>query len=113
MIANAAVEEGLGYDLLLMSGGVSAGKYDIVERMLSGLGAEFFFDRVLIQPGQPLVFGRARGTFNDPNVLGAFLVLPALIAFQRVLTGRLSSAFNAAVGEYPPSPPRPPPSSWP
>jgi molybdopterin molybdotransferase len=57
------VERGLGFDLLLLSGGVSAGKYDIVERVLADLGAEFFFDRVLIQPGQPLVFGRARSTF--------------------------------------------------
>ncbi len=57
------VERGLRADLLLLSGGVSAGKYDIVERVLAGLGAEFHFDRVLIQPGQPLVFGRARGTF--------------------------------------------------
>jgi molybdopterin molybdotransferase len=57
------IERGLDADLLLISGGVSAGKYDIVERMLAGLGAEFYFDRVLIQPGQPLVFGRARGKF--------------------------------------------------
>jgi molybdopterin molybdotransferase len=57
------VERGLQYDLLLLSGGVSAGKYDIVERVLADLGAEFFFDRVLIMPGQPLVFGRAQGKF--------------------------------------------------
>jgi molybdopterin molybdotransferase len=57
------IERGLDADLLLISGGVSAGKYDIVERVLAGLGAEFYFDRVLIQPGQPLVFGRARGKF--------------------------------------------------
>ncbi len=57
------VEEGLAADLLLLSGGVSAGKYDVVERVLADLGAEFHFDRVLIQPGQPLVFGRARGKF--------------------------------------------------
>ena len=57
------IERGLEADLLLISGGVSAGKYDVVESALSELGAEFFFDRVLIQPGQPLVFGRARGTF--------------------------------------------------
>jgi molybdopterin molybdotransferase len=49
--------------LLLLSGGVSAGKYDIVERVLADLGAQFFFDRVAIQPGQPLVFGAARGKF--------------------------------------------------
>jgi molybdopterin molybdotransferase len=57
------IEQGLTHDLLLLSGGVSAGKYDIVERVMADLGAEFFFDRVLIQPGQPLVFGKARGKF--------------------------------------------------
>jgi molybdopterin molybdotransferase len=56
-------EQGLESDLLLLSGGVSAGKYDIVERVLADLGAQFFFDRVLVQPGQPLVFGTARGKF--------------------------------------------------
>jgi len=56
-------EHGLRFDLLLLSGGVSAGKYDLVERALADLGAEFFFDRVLIMPGQPLVFGKARGKF--------------------------------------------------
>lgn len=58
-----AIESGLTHDLLLLSGGVSAGKYDFVEPALAALGAEFYFDRVLIQPGQPLVFGRARGRF--------------------------------------------------
>jgi len=57
------IEQGLDHDMLLLSGGVSAGKYDIVERVLADLGAQFFFDRVLIQPGQPLVFGTARGKF--------------------------------------------------
>lgn len=57
------VEHGLTHDLLLLSGGVSAGKYDLVEKVLADLKAEFFFDRVKIQPGQPLVFGRARKHF--------------------------------------------------
>ena len=57
------IEQGLRGDLLLLSGGVSAGKYDVVEYALAAAGAEFFFDRVAVQPGQPLVFGRARGTF--------------------------------------------------
>jgi len=56
----ALVERGLQADLLLLSGGVSAGKYDIVEKVLADCGAKFFFDRVLIQPGQPLVFGSAQ-----------------------------------------------------
>jgi len=44
-----------------------------------------------------LRFSRARGTFNDPNVLGAFLILPALLALQRILNGRLHDAFRASV----------------
>jgi molybdopterin molybdotransferase len=57
------VGRGLAFDLLLLSGGVSAGKYDVVEEVLAGFGAKIFFDRVLLQPGQPVVFGRARGPF--------------------------------------------------
>jgi molybdopterin molybdotransferase len=59
----ALIERGLECDLVLLSGGVSAGKYDLVENVLADFGAEFFFDRVLIQPGQPLVFGRVQQKF--------------------------------------------------
>lgn len=59
----AQIGEALGCDLVLLSGGVSAGKYDVVEQALARHGAEFYFDRVKLQPGQPCVFGRARGTF--------------------------------------------------
>jgi O-antigen ligase len=34
-----------------------------------------------------LLYSRARGTFNDPNVLGAFLVLPGMLVFHRILAG--------------------------
>jgi len=57
------IERGLQSDLLLLSGGVSAGKYDLVEQVLAELGAEFYFRGVAIRPGKPLVFGRARGKF--------------------------------------------------
>jgi molybdopterin molybdotransferase len=50
--------EGLEADLLLIAGGVSMGKYDLVEDALAELEAEFFFTGVLIQPGKPIVFGR-------------------------------------------------------
>ena len=52
------VREGLESDLLLLSGGVSMGKYDFVEQVLGELGAEFAFQSVAIRPGKPLVFGR-------------------------------------------------------
>ena len=58
-----ALENGLSGDLILLSGGVSAGKYDVVETVLASMGAAFHFDRVLIQPGQPLVFGSVGGKF--------------------------------------------------
>ena len=51
------LRKGLEADLLLLSGGVSAGKYDLVEEVLASLGAKFFFTGVAIQPGKPVVFG--------------------------------------------------------
>ena len=37
------------------------------------------------------LYGRASGTFKDPNVLGPFLVLPVICVLQRILTGRISA----------------------
>jgi molybdopterin molybdotransferase len=54
------VKEGLEADLLLIAGGVSMGKYDLVEQVLTGLKAEFFFTGAQIQPGRPIVFGRVQ-----------------------------------------------------
>jgi molybdopterin molybdotransferase len=45
-------------ELMLLSGGVSMGEYDLVEEVLQSLGAEFFFTGVRMQPGKPVVFGR-------------------------------------------------------
>ena len=55
------IERGLEEDALVLSGGVSMGKYDLVEEVLRGLGAEFFFDALAIRPGRPAVFGICRG----------------------------------------------------
>jgi molybdopterin molybdotransferase len=52
------IAQGRESDLLLLSGGVSMGKYDLVEQVLTESGAEFFFTGALIQPGKPVVFGR-------------------------------------------------------
>jgi molybdopterin molybdotransferase len=57
------IEQGLQHDLLLLAGGVSMGKYDLVEQVLAEFGAEFFFTGAQIQPGRPVVFGRARGRY--------------------------------------------------
>jgi molybdopterin molybdotransferase len=52
------IEQGLQSDLLIMTGGVSMGRYDLVEQVLAELKAEFFFTGAKIQPGKPAVFGR-------------------------------------------------------
>jgi molybdopterin molybdotransferase len=52
------ISDGFESDLLLLTGGVSMGKYDLVEQVLAEFGAEFFFTGALIQPGRPVVFGR-------------------------------------------------------
>jgi molybdopterin molybdotransferase len=54
------LRKGLEADLLLLSGGVSMGKYDLVEAALAALDARFFFTGVRMQPGKPVVFGEAR-----------------------------------------------------
>lgn len=53
-----AIRSARGCDLMLLSGGVSMGKYDLVEEALVSLGADFFFTGVRMQPGKPVVFGR-------------------------------------------------------
>jgi len=55
------IELGLKEDILVLSGGVSMGKYDLVEAALKELGTEFYFDAVAIRPGKPVVFGMCRG----------------------------------------------------
>ena len=85
-----ALGAGLGADVLVVSGGVSAGDYDLVEPALLELGATFFFTRVAVKPGAPLVFGRRSGTlvFGLPgNPVSAqvtfdLFVRPALLKMQ-------------------------------
>ncbi|MCU1243070.1 MAG: hypothetical protein JWO71_3796 [Candidatus Acidoferrum typicum] len=57
------ISRGLREDALVLSGGVSMGKYDLVETVLKELGAEFYFDAVAIRPGKPAVFGKCGNTF--------------------------------------------------
>jgi molybdopterin molybdotransferase len=60
------IEEGLKSDLLLLAGGVSMGKYDLVEQVLGELQAEFYFTGAQIQPGRPVVFGRCMRGRTEP-----------------------------------------------
>ena len=60
----ALVGRGLESEVLLLSGGVSMGEFDLVEDVLAELGCETLFDQVAIQPGKPLVVARHGGGGN-------------------------------------------------
>jgi len=99
----ARIEQGLQSDMLLLSGGVSAGKYDFVEKVLQDLGAEFFFDAVAIRPGKPVVFGWCGGkpVFGLPGnpvstmVTFELFAVPAIEALAGLRPAQSLSTFKA------------------
>lgn len=86
------LEKAKGFDVVLLTGGVSAGKYDLVPEEVERSGAEILFHKVLQKPGKPLLFAR-RG---DQLILGLpgqplaahFCYHRYVKAVIRVMTGR-------------------------
>jgi molybdopterin molybdotransferase len=78
----ALLEKGLQHDMLIVSGGVSAGKYDLVKPALRDLGVYFHFERVRVQPGQPTAFGTlgTKPVFGLPGNPGSTLITYQLFA---------------------------------
>jgi molybdopterin molybdotransferase len=100
------LEEGLRQDMLIVSGGVSAGKYDLVKPTLRELRTEFQFERVRVQPGQPTAFGVHDGkpVFGLPGNPGSSLItfqlfakpaIELLCGYTEPLLPLLSAAFEA------------------
>ena len=58
----ARIKEGLSYQLLLLSGGVSVGDYDLVTDALKKAGVKMLFWKVAVKPGKPTFFGVRKGT---------------------------------------------------
>ncbi|HET6204358.1 MAG TPA: gephyrin-like molybdotransferase Glp [Planctomycetota bacterium] len=78
----ARIEEGLGADLLLLTGGVSVGAYDLVAEALESLGVENHFHGVSMKPGRPIWFGTRGETavFGLPgNPVSAFVGFEVLV----------------------------------
>jgi molybdopterin molybdotransferase len=86
----AALERGLGADVLVSSGGVSVGPHDLVRRLLDELQVEEEFWGVAVRPGKPISFGTRAATlvFGLPGnpvsslVAVELFVRPALLALQ-------------------------------
>lgn len=66
----AAVAQGLAADVLLLSGGVSAGDLDLVPAVCAACGVEEVFHKVRLKPGKPVWFGRSRRGNGDALVFG-------------------------------------------
>jgi molybdopterin molybdotransferase len=85
------IRKGLQRDVLVLSGGVSAGRFDLVPEILSELGVEILFRRLRVKPGQPTLFGVRGDTLvfglpgNPIATLYAFdqYVAPAIRVFRR------------------------------
>ncbi len=107
------IRRGLQEDLLVLSGGVSMGKYDLVEKVLREMGTEFYFDEVAIRPGKPAVFGKCGEKFvfglpgNPVSTMVTFelFVAPAVDLLSGaearalpIVEARLSEALNEKPG---------------
>lgn len=64
------IDEGLNADILLLSGGVSAGKLDLVPSELERAGVEQVFHKVRVKPGKPVWFGVLGRRSNSCLVFG-------------------------------------------
>jgi molybdopterin molybdotransferase len=82
-IMTEKVSVGLKSDMLILTGGVSMGDYDIVEDVLKKLGVKILFDKVAIKPGKPTVFGigpKGQLVFGLPgNPVSAFVITEIFI----------------------------------
>ena len=58
LLTRQIAEAAGNFDVVVTSGGVSMGVYDVTKNALKELGAEIFFERVALRPGKPIVFGR-------------------------------------------------------
>ena len=56
------ISQGLGCDIIVLSGGVSMGDSDFTKVVFAELGADMHFWKLAIRPGQPLAFGKIQGT---------------------------------------------------
>lgn len=98
--------EGLEGEVLVLSGGVSMGDYDLVEGALRGLGVEILFDRVAIKPGRPFTFGRRGSTlvFGCPgNPVSSYVIFQVFVrpALRRMMgfAEPITSSHHGALAE--------------
>ncbi len=112
-----AVERGLEAEVLVLSGGVSAGKFDLVPEVIAALGVEQVFHKIALRPGKPLWFGIKRDGDRQTLVFGLpgnpvsslvcfeLFVRPTIAALAgqgftgpQIVSGQMGHAFDHAGG---------------
>jgi molybdopterin molybdotransferase len=80
----AAVAQGLGADVLVLSGGVSAGDLDLVPATFGACGVETVFHKVRLKPGKPVWFGIVQRAAATPTLVFGLPGNPAssLVCFE-------------------------------
>lgn len=94
------VDEGLKHDILILSGGVSAGVADLVPKVLADVGVEQVFHKVNLKPGKPLWFGVHPAENRSTLVFG----LPgnpvsSLVCFELFVRPAMQRMTGRAAGE--------------
>jgi hypothetical protein len=70
----------------------------VIGGVVASLAAVIGYSRVISSLNDVLLlYDRSRGTFKDPNVLGAFLILPTLICLHRVIAGNFRRALGGTL----------------
>jgi molybdenum cofactor synthesis domain-containing protein len=101
-------------DVVMLSGGVSMGDYDLVKPALKELGAEIFVEKVAMHPGKPTVFAKLGETLifglpgNPVSVAVAFHIFarPALFKIQGATEIHLPRVIARAANNVKGAPPR-------
>ncbi|MDQ6974008.1 MAG: molybdopterin molybdotransferase MoeA [Mariprofundaceae bacterium] len=110
----AKLAEGLTYDVLLASGGVSVGHHDFMRSTLDTLGVSMHFWRVAMRPGHPLAFGTTQdgvAIFGLPgNPVSSMVCFEQFVSpylrqamgfnacYRRTVEARLGHDFNDRLG---------------
>ncbi len=103
-ITKELFSEALEYDIVISSGGVSMGKYDLVKEVLVELGVDISIETIKMKPGKPLIFGSKANTLvfglpgNPVSTMVSFIefVRPALLKMSGALNLKKPEIFAIA-----------------
>ncbi|MEL6923077.1 MAG: molybdopterin molybdotransferase MoeA [Bacteroidota bacterium] len=91
------------YQMVILSGGVSKGKFDFIPQVLHELGVEKLFHKIKQRPGKPFWFGRYKGSAGQPSLVFALPGNPvsSFMCTQRYIQPWLLGCLGQATDKRP------------